>query len=310
MRIVALVFICFVVLSAAAVVATGALLPNCASCHHEKAFAKATAATPHGKVPCAACHAGSGLVARTSFAFEQVVHLAGPVVPMAAVDSAAVSDDRCLKCHGDIEDDVVSYNGLRIKHSACAKGATCLSCHSNTGHGSATHWPRVYNMDVCLHCHGQEPKLTKCDLCHKGRTQQDRLTSGPWAVTHGPNWRQTHGMGDSFTCPACHPKGFCDKCHGPGVPHSSDFKTTHPAVATAPGAKCTSCHKQSFCTDCHGGVQMPHPKSFIETHSTTVKTQGKTACARCHSDHDCTDCHLRHVHPGGSVVATGAKTGY
>jgi hypothetical protein len=308
MRIVALAFICFVVLSVAAVSATGAFLPRCGLCHKGGAFGKATAASAHRAVDCAACHVGSTVGARTAFAFGQVTHLASALLPSAASQSAAVTDDRCRSCHRDVENAVVVRNGLRVKHQACAKGATCVSCHSNTAHGAAVRWARTYNMDLCLHCHGPVPKLAKCDLCHQDRKTEERLTTGPWVITHGANWRQTHGMGDEFTCPTCHPKGYCDQCHGPGLPHPPDFRTTHPAVATDPKAKCSSCHKTTFCSDCHGGLQMPHPKSFVETHSKTVTTGGSAVCDRCHSKADCTTCHVMHVHPGGahkgSTVAT------
>jgi hypothetical protein len=310
-RVLAALFIGLVVIAAVAVASAGAVTPRCGLCHRDAAFTKATKATGHGSVPCASCHVGSSAGARASYAFQQAGHLAAAVIPGAAGDAASVPDDRCLSCHGQVEKTVVERNGLRIKHSICARGATCVDCHSTAGHGTATKWARTYDMDRCLHCHGPEPKLAKCDLCHRGRSTSDRLTTGPWKVTHGPSWRQTHGMGDEFTCSTCHPKGYCDKCHGPGLPHGPDFRATHPAVATNPDARCSSCHKPKFCTDCHGGLQMPHPQSFLKTHSRTVETGGSTVCQRCHSKDDCTNCHVMHVHPGGarmhSTTATGTR---
>lgn len=305
-RIAALAFICLCVAGLVALVATGTVLPQCGLCHGG-ALAKATAASSHRSVACASCHVGTG-AARVSFAFQQVGHLAGGIVPAAVSGAAAVSDDRCLTCHADVKKGVGTTNGLRIRHSSCARGAKCTDCHSNTAHGTATAWPRTYNMDLCLHCHASDPKLSKCDLCHASRKTSDRLTTGPWAVTHGPNWRQTHGMGDEFTCATCHPKGYCDQCHGPGLPHGAGFMSEHSTFSAQPGAKCDSCHKPSFCEACHG-LTMPHPLTFIKTHSTTVKTGGSAVCDRCHSKTDCTKCHEMHVHPGGAIGLTAPKAG-
>jgi hypothetical protein len=307
-RVIGLAFICLVALVAVVVLATGTVLPRCALCHGGGALGRATQASIHKGVDCASCHVGSGAAARVSFAFQQAGHLAAGIAPAAAAGAAAVGDDRCLSCHAAIQTRVSTFNGLRIKHSSCARGSKCTDCHSNTAHGVATIWPKTYNMDLCLHCHGTDPKLAACDLCHQSRKTQDRLTTGPWAVTHGPNWRQTHGAGDEFTCATCHPKGYCDQCHGPGLPHTPQFRADHPAVAALPGARCSSCHKPSFCDDCHG-LPMPHPLKFIETHSTTVKTGGKAVCERCHSATDCTKCHEMHVHPGGAIKLTPPKPG-
>ena len=82
-----------------------------------------------------------------------------------------------------------------------------------------------------------------------------------------------HGMGDMFTCPTCHPKDYCDTCHGPGLPHTPDFRTIHPSLARDPKAKCTMCHRANFCADCNGGLVMPHPQSFLEPHDAAVVTE-------------------------------------
>jgi hypothetical protein len=298
---VAWAFVLILSFSVVAVAATGLLLPRCGVCHSGGDFGTATRASAHGKVDCAACHVPANPVAKTSFAFQQVTHLGGPIVKSAASGLAAVSNDQCLACHQDVNEKIVSANGLRIKHEVCARGSLCTDCHSATAHGKEATWQKTYSMDQCLHCHGSRPELAKCDVCHEGRRTEERLASGPWRVTHGPNWRQTHGMGDMFTCPTCHPGAFCDKCHGPGLPHTPDFRITHPAQATKPDAKCYTCHKRAFCSDCHGLV-MPHPLEFVKTHSDEVPKVGVGVCNRCHSKADCTKCHELHVHPGGAVA--------
>jgi len=299
-NVIAWTFLAVLLLAVVAVAATGIFVPKCGLCHSTGAFGAATKTAAHAKVACAKCHVAPGVVAGVEFSFRHVTHLIGPKGANAAVGTQAVPDTRCNTCHADVQTQIVSGDGLRIKHSACAKKSDCTDCHSNTAHGAATAWPKTFTMDQCLHCHGSEPRLSKCNLCHRGRQPKERITRGPWAVTHGANWRQTHGMGDQATCSACHPKNYCVKCHGPGLPHPTTFRRTHPSVAIRPDAKCTMCHKQTFCTDCHG-LPMPHPLSFIKTHSARVKAEGTKLCYRCHSRNDCTTCHVMHVHPGGAV---------
>jgi hypothetical protein len=195
---------------------------------------------------------------------------------------------------------VVTNGGLKIKHADCAKGRSCVECHSAVAHGDQTKWPRGYDMDTCLSCHGETGAPISCDACHVEREVKDRLTTGPWSVTHGPQWRTTHGMGNPSTCSACHAAGYCERCHGAGVPHGADFVTRHSKVALSDQAKCSTCHNQTFCGDCHG-LPMPHPAGFANQHAEQVKRDGQTVCKTCHTEKDCTTCHVKHVHPGGAI---------
>jgi hypothetical protein len=209
-----------------------------------------------------------------------------------------------LGCHESVQLKTVSYGGLSIQHSTCDKGRMCTDCHSDTAHGTAVAWPKTSQMNDCLDCHSAGQVRSKCTTCHAQRSTQELLGTGEWKVTHGPNWKQTHGMGDLKTCASCHPDDFCVQCHGIPLPHDTDFIRLHPPLALTHRQSCTVCHQQQFCDNCHG-IQMPHPPSFTPAHPKIVKQQGQTKCLRCHDPSDCTNCHIDHVHPGGAIVAPG-----
>ena len=279
-------------------------LPGCASCHDDDGFRAATAATAHATVDCRSCHVPTGTLDRVAFSLRQPFHMFIPLSSGAVREAAAVPDSRCLACHEDVETAVVSSNGIRISHESCAVGASCSDCHSATAHGAATSWLRSYEMDTCLACHISQGD-TACDLCHEARGSKNRIESGTFAVTHGPQWRVTHGMGDSATCTVCHMSADCVECHGAGLPHEPGFIQTHADYSAQSNAQCADCHAQSFCDVCHG-IPMPHPPEFTSGHSQTAQAQ-PAVCARCHAESDCTTCHEMHVHPGGATG--GAPTG-
>jgi len=273
-------------------------LPGCDSCHDTGTFKAQTKASSHSQVECASCHVPSAPLARLGFGFRQVFHMVIPLVDSRGREWASVPNESCLSCHEKISENIVSVNGIKIDHSVCAKDAQCTDCHSTVAHGTATSWPRVYDMETCLECHA--PKgIAKCDTCHVGKRPTSRITSGVFATTHGPQWKTTHGMGNSSTCTACHSGDTCIKCHGPGLPHGPEFIETHPQIAATPAAKCTSCHEPSFCADCHG-LQMPHSRKFTRGHAAPAKAD-PDLCERCHAPSDCVTCHETHVHPGGAV---------
>ena len=287
----------------ASVAASAVMLPGCASCHLKGDFATATASSAHAAIPCASCHVPADALSRAGYGVHVVSRTLIPFKQSVGRSASGVPDSACLACHAVVKQEVVSANGLRIDHAKCAVGSRCTDCHSSTAHGAAAGWTRTYNMDTCLHCHAQGDTVVRCDTCHEERRTKDRIVVGPWRVTHGPNWRKTHGMGDQFTCLACHPQGYCTKCHGPGLPHGVTFMNDHSTIAKSPGAKCNTCHGAAFCTGCHG-IQMPHPSGFTARHSALVKKNGRTVCRTCHSARDCIQCHVMHVHPGGAVGAS------
>jgi hypothetical protein len=304
-----------VVLSVLALVVVGLLglrLANvihptsCTSCHSRGAFGTQTEASAHAGVQCEKCHIAPGIVGRAVFTLKDPLHGYLTLSRKANRDAAAVADARCKSCHEEaLKGAVVEAKGIRVNHATCAVDAACTDCHSSVAHGSATPWIRSYNMDACLECHLTQGS-TGCDTCHVGEQDIARVKSA-FTVTHGPNWKTAHAMGDIATCAVCHSSGDCADCHGAGVPHEADFIDAHSTYASESAARCATCHESSFCSDCHG-TKMPHPASFTEGHAQSAAAD-QALCERCHDEADCTECHLKHVHPGGAVGATTPSKG-
>jgi hypothetical protein len=263
-------------------------LPGCKGCHDEATFVAGTRNSAHADVDCIACHVGTAPADRVSFGFREAFHMTLPVLRGTGRDWQAVPDSRCLTCHEAIQDTVTTSGGIRIAHASCALDSLCSDCHSTTAHGAATSWVRVYDMETCLACHVSKAS-TKCDLCHEGRLPSNRVTSGVFAITHGPQWQKTHGMGNATTCTVCHTAANCEKCHGAGLPHGVGFLKEHSGFATSKAARCRSCHEPRFCSDCHG-LTMPHTTAFTRGHAADAKKDA-ALCKRCHADPDCTKCH-------------------
>jgi len=283
---------------------TAATLPGCTLCHNNAAFKQQTAASSHAEVACVRCHVPSGPAARLAYAYHMIFGMGLRLAPVNSGPVAGIPNDTCLSCHQAVLKQVVSNNGINIKHSDCSKGRLCTDCHSNVAHGVAVKWAQTYQMNQCLDCHATSKVRSDCTMCHSARSEQSRLNTGEWAVTHGPNWKQTHGMGDLQTCVSCHPNDFCVRCHGIPLPHNADFIRTHPLAAASNRQDCAVCHTQTFCTNCHG-LPMPHPVGFTPAHPQIVDKQGATVCYRCHVKDDCTNCHVAHVHPGGATLPPG-----
>lgn len=198
----------------------------------------------------------------------------------------------------------VTVGGLRMNHSTpVQEGWACQTCHPDAGHATGTA-VTGYTMDMCVGCHSVNPKaVSSCQTCHVGNSSQMAQAANgttPWQVTHGPQWRTTHGMGDLATCTGCHGSTFCVQCHGPNVPHAANYLSAHGAdvMSRADGRKaCLTCHRAGACDGCHG-TPMPHPAAFLQEHSKLVKKTGRDACLRCHQKQSCDECHARHTHPG------------
>jgi hypothetical protein len=276
------------------------LLPRCGACHARTSKATMARSSAHASVPCAACHVPRGRAQRIAFGFQEVLHVI-PFVGGSQRDWSAIPDVRCVRCHAGLEKKAVSARGIRILHASCAKGAACTDCHSPVTHGATSEWTKSYDMERCLQCHISQAS-TACDTCHVAKDRRERISTGAFSVTHGKEWRRTHGMGDTSTCVVCHDQSKCQKCHGAGLPHGPQFIQTHAQVAAEPSAKCSSCHPKRFCTECHV-LPMPHPAGFTRVHSRTA-AEARSVCDRCHAASDCTRCHEMHVHPGGAVGST------
>lgn len=288
--------------SLAVVLVTGgwysSLDATCASCHGEQAARVADSA--HTSTACYDCHLDSAwdfVDRKGSELFRMYPRAIGGVKldgPGRRVSRAA-----CTKCHANAPSGVLESKGLRIKHDRCAEEPSpCDTCHGAVAHGEAVRWRRAAIMDDCLACHERTGSPVECDTCHSGRLERDRVTTGPWQVTHGPRWQQTHGMGDLDSCAACHEPAKCVSCHKIEVPHRTDIYNSHGKLAAREDPGCPTCHTNaSWCTSCHG-MEMPHPAGFLKAHAKSSRSRQDSRCLACHAPEDCVNCHEAHVHPG------------
>ena len=270
-------------------------MPGCTNCHLRGEFGRATSASSHGSVACKSCHGGTTPASRVRFGTSAVFSM-WMGVSDADPSLAVVPADRCISCHAEVMDRTSESAGLRIAHATCALTRECGECHSTVAHGGASAWPRTSTMEMCFDCHGKSGAPDECDVCHAARLPSDRIQSSTFAVTHGPNYLRTHGMGRMSTCSACHEARKCAKCHGTGIPHEHGFVNAHGPSALSKQARCTDCHLKRFCSECHG-YAMPHTRRFLLGHASTVKKDGEDGCRRCHADPDCSACHVKHIHP-------------
>ncbi|MCL2654855.1 MAG: hypothetical protein FWD65_04040 [Coriobacteriia bacterium] len=282
---------------------------SCAHCH-----AKAVASVEkgaHGNLSCAVCHQGPGAFARMRFGWTMITGMYTHITDPSQGSLSTTSQTQCTRsdCHVVSELPVATTGGLRISHKNCTDGLRCVQCHPNVAHEEKSIRNSV-DMFNCLTCHRNQGVSVDCNLCHDGRVQP-RIPTATFSVTHGKQWKNTHGLGNMAACDVCHQNKTCAGCHGAGVPHTVNYLRTHGSDAKSSTARCSSvngCHEQSFCDTCHKGFELPHPQSFVKTHSALVKKEGDKRCANCHDPKDCTQCHERHVHPGGAVNLKKVQT--
>ncbi len=290
-----------------AVALAGSSPSVCAWCHGDAV--RGLQETAHADTACYACHAPSS-AERLSFKASELFRM----YPAALIGvrpgtgpGSRVGADACRACHEPVLSAAqpTTARGLRILHSVCVADVTsCDACHATDAHGSATRYRQSASMGGCIDCHGRKGASVACESCHTEGYERDDLLSGPFRVTHGANWQQTHGMGDLRQCVLCHQDEDCARCHGAGVPHSAGFGATHGEISLTGEAQCASCHVETFCDGCHD-TQMPHPDGFLPQHSSLVTSVSEPACLRCHTAEDCERCHVRHVHPGGARESFG-----
>jgi len=173
----------------------------------------------------------------------------------------------------------------------------CTDCHNTIAHDQVPPIKNYPTLEKCLSCHNGQTASAKCDLCHRAKAAKPSLPDRwPWSVTHGPTWRQTHGMGNLNACSACHAKEYCQKCHQIEMPHPYYWKDSHGKVAAKTPTSCTQCHTRSACQNCHQ-IEMPHPTDWLKNHSSYTRLQGKKLCSNCHYEESCDRCHRQHIHP-------------
>jgi hypothetical protein len=299
---VAVGFVLFVLAASLAVSALAVSPSYCATCHGDQVAGLGQ--TAHAGVDCDRCHMSAGAFGVIDSRLSVIA-----MVPAAAVGGSVsdpVANATCEECHTTLDVGVIVANGLRMSHREVREvGWSCTRCHAAVGHGLDEQAPRgFYTMGDCLECHSSNPaEPGGCSVCHAEDSDTGRRperVKTPWRVTHGPNWRSTHGMGDLNTCKACHLDSYCVRCHNMQVPHPPDFKGRHGALVVQDETRredCGVCHRGSVCDDCHG-IEMPHPVNYLPDHADLVERDGDEACSRCHAEESCQACHSRHIHPG------------
>jgi hypothetical protein len=279
-------------------VTVGAGRPMCDLCHGSMTRADVS----HRTVGCAACHS-SGSAGAVGLASEVAYRMAPrSLVGTSSGPVVETSREACLACHAEVLESVTATGGLRISHRYCAAAASCDACHALVAHGGGVRWQRGPVMEDCTSCHVRQKIGVGCGMCHSEQEESERVAIGPWQVTHGANWRKTHGLGRLESCVICHPRDYCVRCHKVAVPHEESFGSTHGASAIADRPACLSCHGTGrFCDGCHR-MPMPHPAGFLGRHSTVAMTIDDPICARCHPREMCVRCHNTHIHPGFAAV--------
>lgn len=276
----------------------------CTICHAPGAAYSGWQSSAHSSVRCERCHTDRAALGGigNSFALASDVWRS---VSGGTSSNVAVRDDACLSCHpaASLTKPVV-VNGLRMSHKGLAEARyRCVDCHAATAHDVSQARLTAPTMSLCARCHNNVRASGDCKLCHSETRSADaaKQSDPEWSKTHGPNWRQLHGMGDLSTCTMCHKSTECQQCHNVPLPHDANFIGNHGTIAKQSRQACLSCHAPSFCDNCHG-LPIPHPAGFLSQHPTIAKSEADPRCMRCHVQDDCTSCHTQHVHPHGPAV--------
>jgi len=269
----------------------------CAACHATSKQHEAWQTSPHKSISCLACHKEPGyfsfvkLELRATKNFTSWLFRAyqDPVV-------GQVRNENCLACHDREVKGTIISKGIRVSHKEFSI-YHCIDCHGNIAHEMAGRTRNYPDMDRCASCHNYAEGDVTCEKCHPKRVETEKLSNkGPWKITHGPDWRATHGMGDPKTCATCHDDNFCMSCHQSEVPHPQPWSYLHPKSAKQNVEGCYQCHKKELCMDCHR-IEMPHPDGFLKKHMNAVAERGYDLCWRCHLPDNCIPCHYQGAHP-------------
>ncbi|MDI6891799.1 MAG: NapC/NirT family cytochrome c [Actinomycetota bacterium] len=270
----------------------------CKSCHIEKPYYQSWKESPHNEMGCLSCHQEPGVLGFCAEKLEMAKRIISNTLRSYRKPVIGnVSNASCLKCHEWIQKKLAIKKGIRVSHREfLEKAYKCIDCHSTVAHGEVSAIEEYPHMDKCTPCHNKRIAPTTCEICHvKGAERTVRYT-GPWAVTHGPKWEKTHGMGNLTSCIVCHEEEKCTKCHVL-IPHPENWPYLHGKNAREENSNCDFCHIKSFCENCHQ-IEMPHPEEFLPVHADELKEVGEKICLHCHAKSSCDLCHTKHAHPG------------
>lgn len=240
----------------------------CESCHRPKPTPWAPAFTfDHGQIqpptPCATCHDGTGLRARTS---KGATHIP--------------TTQACDVCHGS----TASWTAaVSVDHTTLT--SNCVSCHSGaftgvTGKGGK-HNQGLNTNDLCEACHKPKPVLwttatfdhaqiqpaTACGACHDGTGLRARtgksathpLTGALCEACHvNTVWRPVTRVDHTQTT------ALCSRCHdgviaaGKNIGHiatTSDCGVCHTTLAWKPASAVDHATIFDNCISCHNNTR-------------------------------------------------------
>jgi len=299
--------IAFVVFVAALTITT-AQPQFCVRCHEiEKSHAE-WEKSAHKDVGCLSCHHEPGLFGYMIGVSEGADNLLTHFLYEERMTRAVVSNDSCLKCHGNVFNQTVSNDReIRIRHKDLVTGGmVCTNCHAGIAHETKT--GKVFAMNRCVSCHNGRTAKTDCKSCH----QQDI------AYKPGQNlddWPKVKSLG--LTCVGCHKVETdqgCVNCHGLVLPHPAEFKRKHAMESEkSNGALCYKCHWDSKMSEnrmcgCHDeGSIHGKPEGWYFRHRELARNNG--AGCNCHGLSFCQRCHddPTKVYPLGYAGGAGAN---
>lgn len=271
----------------------------CTSCHAMRPYADATAATPHRLAGCVRCHSAAGAFGMLVDGLALQRRVQNAVLSRPVGSDAWTGDASCRSCHADVRKRmVVGDDDISVRHLDFYD-VNCLECHAGTGHKLPKREYAAALMEDCTGCHRVSYLNDEaCETCHASDWYaESSLTKTTWRVTHGPQWEDTHGMGDLTRCSMCHPQTYCVDCHGTVIPHAGDWPSRHGrGLGDSARSSCEKCHASSWCLDCHG-IEMPHASWFLRDHSQIAEQSGDELCLRCHDSAGCDACHALAEHP-------------
>ncbi len=278
-----------VVLAALGVVSLLPLVPAvnvaCGTCHQIEPRVSAWRGDAHSGVSCYGCHARAGAVGVVQAGAEGVSRLLGARDALAA--QAPVFQERCVRCHDEIQTGVISGR-IRMRHEdVIAAGQPCLACHPHVGHEKLEREPAAVSrgtMSVCLTCHDGVAAPAGCTVCHDGRPSDSAVQPAAGATRA------------DVTCDGCHQPATsraCVDCHGLVLPHPEDFPGQHARLSSGDPSLCARCHEQAGqrpC-DCHSEPNTHGTyNEWFPRHGAAAQIAYPGGCL-CHDASFCQFCH-------------------
>jgi hypothetical protein len=185
-------------------------------------------------------------------------------------------ESRCLECHRDIREEIVSRAPL---HGRLAGGERCRDCHTEHRGAQAviTEWSRFDHAATGFALTGKHDTL-QCVACHVGHGNRgyEGLTASCASCHAEP---QVHLGKFGTDCVACHTTQTWKNVTLPDTGQAAfdHSTTTFPLTGQHGSVKCAACHKAN--------VFKGTPKSCVACHAEPEVHRGKfgTDCVTCHS---------------------------